>query len=80
MMLHDVSCGSDWCPGVGSVMAKICVVGDYVVQFEIQLRVQLVVAQVYMVQLWFRVGVTSMWFRCVSVFSFSLSLVQLVVA
>ena len=31
-----------------------------------QLQVQLVVAQVYMVQLWFRVGVTSMWFRCVS--------------
>ena len=37
-------------------------------------------AQVYMVQLWFRVGVTSMWFRCVSVFSSSLSVVQLVVA
>ena len=65
MMLHDVSCGSDWCPGVGSVMAKSCVVTDYVVQFEIQIRVQIVVAQVYMVQLWFRVGVTSMWFRCV---------------
>ena len=32
MMLHDVSCGSDWCPGVGSVMAKICVVGAHLVQ------------------------------------------------
>ena len=50
--------------GVVSVMAKSCVVSDYVVQFEIQIRVQIVVVQVYMVQLGFRVGVTSMWFRC----------------
>ena len=80
MMLHDVSCGSDWCAGVGSAMVQICAVCVYVIQFYIQLQVQLVVAQVYMVQLWFRVGVTSMWFRCVFVFSSSLSVVQLVVA
>ena len=62
--LHDVSCGSAWYPGVVSVMAKSCVVSDYVVQFEIQIRVQIVVVQVYMVQLGFRGGVTSRWFRC----------------
>ena len=33
MMLHDVSCGSDWCPGVGSAMVQICAVCVYVVQF-----------------------------------------------
>ena len=32
MMLHDVSCGSDWCQGVGSVMAQICVAGAHLVQ------------------------------------------------
>ena len=40
-------------------------------------RVQLVVAQVDMVQVWFRVCVTHKWFRCV--FSSSLYIVQLVV-
>ena len=61
-MSHDVSCGSNWYTGVGSVMAESSV------------------AQVYMVQLWFRVGVTSMWFRGVAALSFSLALVQLVFA
>ena len=39
--LHEVSCGSDWYPGVVSVMAKICVVSDYVVKFEIQILFRL---------------------------------------
>ena len=39
--LHEVSCGSDWYSGVVSVMAKICVVSDYVVKFEIQIMIRL---------------------------------------
>ena len=39
--LREVSCGSDWYPGVVSVMAKICVVSDYVVKFEIQILIRL---------------------------------------
>ena len=59
----------------GSDLCGLCFCGSV---SYIQLQVQLVVAQVYMVQLWFRNGVTSMWFRCVSVFSSSLSVVELV--
>ena len=48
------SCGSYLCQG-GSVMAQICVASAHVVQCLMQMWVQLVVAQVDMVQVWFSV-------------------------